>query len=336
VFENGYFRPDWITFEKSGVNGRSPFPRDPAAIIDLAEKAGDRVEPSRSLRRSQRLVLGDVAFHVAAWLGTPLFPRYRRFRRPHPLTEAAGWVLKAAQMPGRASRSRRRWQSVRASHRKMFFYPLQLDHDFQLLVDSDFQSLSEATAVVVASFAHHAPGDAVLVVKNHPRDNNLVNREREVQELAARFGVAERVVFLETGSNPDIFQRCAGMVTINSTMGTSALLHDVPVCVLGRAVYDIEGLTHRGHLDSFWTAPTAPDPAFFQAFRRAITHSAQIKGEFGATARTEKHFEDCLLKVHLTPFRPAGLNLARNISRPQAAPQLPADVSGAALRGSQG
>lgn len=340
AFENGYFRPDWITFEKSGVNGRSPFPRDPAAVLELAGKADDQVEPSHSLRRPQRLVLGDVAFHVISWLGTPLFPRYVRFRKPHPLAEAIGWVAKAAQRAGKVARSRRRWQSIRASRRKLFFYPLQLDHDFQLLVDSHFTSLSEATALVIASFARHAPGDAMLVVKNHPRDNNLVNREREIEGLASRFGIADRVVFIETGSNPDIFQRCAGMVTINSTMGTSALFHDVPVCVLGRAIYDIEGLTHRTGLDSFWTSPEAPDSEFFQAFRRAIIHEAQIKGEFGVTARGEKQFEDCVLKMHLTPFRPAGLNLARNIARPQSVEEMSAEFPGAApgavLRGSRG
>jgi capsular polysaccharide export protein len=335
VFENGYFRPDWITLEQGGVNGRSPFPRERSEILALAAAAGERVAPSRSLRRSRRLVLGDVAFHFASWLGSPFFPRYLRHRAPHPLAEAAGWVLKAAKLPGKLARSRERWQGLREGGRPLFFYPLQLDHDFQLTVDSDFTSLAEATRHILASFAAHAPSDAILLVKNHPRDNNLIDRERETCRLAGEHGIAERVVFLEAGSNPDIFRHCAGMVTINSTMGTSALFHQVPVCVLGRAVYDLEGLTHRGGLDSFWQAPTPPDPDYFQAFRRALIHAAQIQGEFGETAPGEGHFGECLLRIHLTPFRPAGLNLARTLARSEEAP-AGVDIHGPAAAGSTG
>ena len=336
VFENGYFRPDWITFELGGVNGRSPFPKDPGEIMELARKTAREVQPTRNLRRTRRLILGDVAFHIASWLGRPVFPRYERFRKPHPVFEAVGWVYKGLQRPGKKVRAQRNWQQVRSSGRKLFFYPLQLDHDFQLIVDSQFSSLSEATMQILDSFARHAPRDAMLVVKNHPRDNNLIDREKEVRRLADRFAIADRVVFLETGSNPDIFEHCCGMVTINSTMGTSALFHDVPVCVLGRAVYDIDGLTHRSGLDSFWTMPTPPDPTLFQAFRRAIIQSAQVQGEFGATGRNEQHFADCVLKVHMTQFRPAGLNLVRNIARTPSLEPFPPETHGVALRGFKG
>ncbi len=336
VFENGYFRPDWITFEKGGVNGRSPFPRDRDEIIEMAERSQEQVRPSRNLRRSQRLVLGDVAFHAVTWLGKPFFPRYSRFRSPHPWAEALGWTVKAAQRMGKIARARRNWQAIQALGRKVFFYPLQLDHDFQLSVDSDFTSLTQATTTILSSFAANAPRDAVLVVKNHPRDNNLIDREREVNRLAAEMGIANRVYFLETGSNPDIFHHCKGMVTINSTMGTSALFHDVPVCALGRAVYDVEGLTHQSGLDSFWTAPTQPDPEFFQQFRRAIIQTSQVQGEFGATNPEERHFADCVLKLHLTSFRPAGLNMVRDISPARTVGAYQPGAPDPALRGSKG
>ena len=336
VFENGYFRPDWITFEKGGVNGRSPFPRDPAQIIALAQESREQVKPSRNLRRPGRLVLGDVVFHIATWLGTPFFPRYTRFRSPHPCAEALGWIVKAAKRMGKVSRAQQNWQAIRAGGRRIFFYPLQLDHDFQLSVNSDFASLTEATTTILSSFAANAPKDAVLVVKNHPRDNNLIDREREVNRLSAEIGIADRVYFLETGSNPDIFQHCIGMVTINSTMGTSALFHEVPVCALGRAVYAIEGLTHQSGLDTFWTTPTQADPEFFRQFRHAIIQASQVQGEFGATHPDEQQFADCVVKLHMTSFRPAGLNMVRDISRAQAVGAHSPSAPDPALRGSKG
>ena len=33
VFEEGYIRPDWMTLERDGVNGYSPFDRDPELIL---------------------------------------------------------------------------------------------------------------------------------------------------------------------------------------------------------------------------------------------------------------------------------------------------------------
>jgi hypothetical protein len=80
--------------------------------------------------------------------------------------------------------------------------------------------------------------------------------------------------------------------------------------------------------------PTPPDPALFQAFRRAIIQSAQVQGEFGATGRHEQHFADCVLKVHMTQFRPAGLNLVRDIARtPASLEPFSPETPGVALRG---
>ncbi|OYU78090.1 MAG: hypothetical protein CFE32_03120 [Alphaproteobacteria bacterium PA3] len=51
--------------------------------------------------------------------------------------------------------------------------------------------------------------------------------------------------------------------------GTLALARGGPVVVLGKAVYDLPGLTFQDGLDRFWTEATAPDAATFAAFRRS-------------------------------------------------------------------
>ncbi len=60
------------------------------------------------------------------------------------------------------------------------------------------------------------------------------------------------------------------VVTVNSTVGTLALACGLPVIALGKAVYDIAGLTFQGELDEFWNTPTAPDADLFDAFRRVL------------------------------------------------------------------
>jgi capsular polysaccharide export protein len=309
VFENGYFRPDWITFERGGVNGRSSFPRTRAEIERIAAEIPDPGVEAKSLRFNRHLLLGDWTWHAFNFLGAPVFPHFRRHRPAHPLHELWGATRKVLQWYPRHLRSKARLKAVLDKNQAYFFFPLQLDQDFQLLVDSPFASISEATEHIIASFARHAPADCLLLVKNHPHDSNLVDRERDTARIARRHGVADRVVFLETGNNPLILDHARGLVTINSTMGTSGLWHSLPVCVLGSAIYDLKGLTHRGQLDDFWQAPPPPDMGFFRTFRRALIHATQARGEFGSGSSGEPTFQECLYRLVVTPYRTAGLSL---------------------------
>jgi hypothetical protein len=63
-------------------------------------------------------------------------------------------------------------------------------------------------------------------------------------------------------------------------VGLSALLHDVPVKVCGRAIYDIPGITYSGRLKSFWKeAPLhKPDPTVLQGFRAYLIEHTQLNG----------------------------------------------------------
>ena len=46
---------------------------------------------------------------------------------------------------------------------------------------------------------------------------------------------------LEDGIPNELLRNAAGVVTINSTIGITALYHGVPVKVLGNAVFDVPG-----------------------------------------------------------------------------------------------
>ncbi len=50
--------------------------------------------------------------------------------------------------------------------------------------------------------------------------------------------------------------------------------------MLGRAVYDIEGLTDRKPLNRFWNEPKAPDADLFLRFRYVMMERTQINGAF--------------------------------------------------------
>ncbi len=279
VFENGYLRPDWITLELGGVNGNSCFPRSRAELESLPVRTETR-DPELPRPSRLKTYWPDVKFHFANTLFAFLFPCYKRHRSALPFFELAGHCWKWLRWPLIKQTSANVLKRLWRERRPYYLFALQLEHDYQLIEHSPFSSMHEACERVIESFAHNAPEDSVLLVKNHPLDNHLKSRRRQVAELAERYGVADRVEYIETGPNPSILRRAIGMVSVNSTMGTSALFHNVPTCAMGRAVYDIDGLTHQLGLDAFWSNPTPPDQALYRHFRQALIRNCQIRGRF--------------------------------------------------------
>ena len=298
VFEEGYLRPDWVTLEQGGVNGRSSLPRDPTYYIDTAEalptapvvQAGI---PSSFGRRARE----DVAYNVLATLLWPLYPGYRSHRPWHAFVEYAGWIGRLA----RRGAARQRAQAViaqLADERPYFVFPLQLDCDYQIRVHSPYQGMLAAIEHVLGSFVAYASPADRLVVKAHPLDNGLRDWRIITQAVAARLGVSDRMLFLEEGDIDSLVRGSRGMVTVNSTSGTLALARGIPVVVLGQAIYDIPRVTHQGTLDAFWSSPQPPEEAVFAALRRVLVHRSMIRGGFfseeglallvtGAAARIE-------------------------------------------------
>ena len=304
VFEHGYLRPTWITMEQGGVNGRSGFPSKLPEIYKLADKAlqTHTEYAGNSKARSKWLYFGDTVYHMINFVTRFIFPRYKRFRNVKTLSEGRGWILRFFQRPGKKKRSKKAFDQLVASHSPFFFFPLQLEQDYQLTVDSPFETMGQAMEKVFASFAKHAPVDAKLLVKNHPLDNNVINREAQTRQLAEKYNIGNRVVFIETGHNPTILTMTDGMVTINSTMGTSALFHQTPMCVLGDAVYKIDKLVHQHGLDTFWNTPQRPDKEVSEAFQQALKGFCQIQGHFGERNLDAGVFEHCVARMLATDF----------------------------------
>ena len=147
-------------------------------------------------------------------------------------------------------------------------------------VHSPFRATHLAIDFVLGSFARHAPPDARLVVKLHPMDSGLVDWSGMVGHVAAEHMVAERVTVLDGGELPKLLERCHAVVTVNSTVGGQALANGLPVIALGKAVYDMPGLTYQGDLDHFWTDAEPPDVDLFDAFRRVLAARCMIPGSF--------------------------------------------------------
>jgi capsular polysaccharide export protein len=279
VFEEGYIRPDWVTLERGGVNGHSALPRSAGYYCEAALHL-PRPHPLPQVPASFGQRARDaIGYYGASALLTRRFPLYRSHRPQGHLAEAAGWLWRAAAHAGARRRSR---AVLRALCAPYFIVPLQLDSDYQLRLHSPFGGMMPAIAAILASFAAHGSTDSLLLFKGHPLDNGLQPWRRRVAGAAAAYRLSERVRFVECGDIAALVAHARGVVTVNSTTGTLALAAGVPVKVLGRAVYDVPGITHQGTLDQFWQAPDRPQWELFDAFRRVVAHHCLLRGGFSS------------------------------------------------------
>jgi capsular polysaccharide export protein len=278
VVEEGYMRPDWITFEQGGVNGYSSLPKDPGWYREQATALPEWERPPKVPGSFRRRACEDVIYNLASTAALWRFPHYRTHRPYHQAIEYAGWVRRLALM--RRLERQAAAAIERLTGEPIYFFPLQLDCDYQMRVHSPFRATHLAIDHVLGSFARHAPPTSRLVVKLHPMDSGLVDWAGMVGHVAAEHMVAERVTVLDGGELPKVLARVHSVVTVNSTVGGEALSKGLPVIALGKAVYDMPGLTYQGGLDQFWTEARPPDSDLFDAFRRVLAARCMIPGSF--------------------------------------------------------
>lgn len=275
VLENGYFRPDWITIERNGVNGSSGLPRFPQGYPAPAPVLREPTPVGKILPHH---VVNISAYHVAQALGAGLFPRYVNYYTASPLMQCLGHVRRYLRL---AFRSRRDCDTDVIAGRGPFFLAcLQREGDAQLLRYSRYADNTAFLAAVISSFARQARPQDRLVVKNHPLDPGLVDLEAVTRRLAAERGVEDRVDFIDGGNLAQLCRASRGMIVNNSSAALSALGFHTPVKVLGDAFFDFAGLTDQKPLDEFWRAPQAPDRDLFTRFRAHVIARSQVNGNF--------------------------------------------------------
>lgn len=295
VFEEGYFRPHWVTLERGGVNAHSALPKEPDWYREVGQRLAPAPEPQPFRSPFWNRAAHDVAYHLCGAFNPVCYPRYRTHAPYGAAREYGAYVRRALKLRLRGRADAAAVARVAAGSRPYYLFPLQLDGDAQIQHHSPFRSMRQVAALVLASFAAFAPAGSLLVVKNHPLDPGVARHESGVRDLARMFGVEDRVVYLEKGHLPSLLARAAGVVTVNSTVGAAALEQGAPTIALSSAVYNLAGLTFQGPLDEFWGAAEPPDPAFFRQFKAAVVHATQINGGFyceGGIALALRHAAD--------------------------------------------
>lgn len=280
VFEEGYVRPDYITFERSGANGNSLIPRNPIFYLNTPMPPAERPLPVGN--PFWIAALWAVMYYMASILLKPFFPYYRHHRA---LTwmECFPWLRSGWRKKYYALKECGMNAKLRGELGGRFFLvPLQVHNDAQLHIHSRFGSIVQFIDEVMKSFANHAPRNTVLVIKHHPLDRGYCDYTRFIEGRARLLGLEKRCYYIHDLHLPTLLRLARGVVVVNSTTGLSALFHGAPLKVCGSAIYDMKGLTFRGPLADFWrnAQDAKPDRRLFERFHGYVIRHTQLNGSF--------------------------------------------------------
>ncbi|QEY25641.1 capsule biosynthesis protein [Neisseria zalophi] len=284
AFEEGYFRPFYITLEKSGVNAFSPLPRCATFFQKQLSSLPQTVYQEPPVIKGGFVPMAKCAmrYYWAANRRSKSYPHYIHHRMMDIPVYIRSWALSGIKRLLYVLKDYKFARAVKnGRYGKFYILPLQVFNDSQVRVHSDFSSVRSFLLHVLTSFATHAPEDTNLIVKHHPMDRGFTNYRKDIQQLIKKHPeLKKRIFYVHDTSLPTLLRHGIGMVTLNSTSGLSALIHNMPVKVLGRCSYDIAGITYQNSLAQFWKQPTPPNPELFHAYRMYHLNVTQIHGNF--------------------------------------------------------
>lgn len=285
IFEEGYIRPDFIAIEANGVNNYSTLPRK-REFYDTLEYSQDIECNNKNIKHFGStygiMALYAIVYYFMASFFRYRYPHYEHHRHLSFFLEGFYGVRNflRKQFYRVIERGLNNLFSSRYS-KQYYFVPLQTYDDFQVSRHSNYKNIEEFIFEVLLSFSKFAPKDKYLVIKHHPMDRGKKNYKSFIEKHSQEFGCKDRVKVVYDLHLPTLLNNTIATVTINSTVGISALLHNSPTKCMGRALYDIEGLTSKDiSLNNFWENYTEVDSKLFQKFRCHLIQHTQINGTF--------------------------------------------------------
>ena len=282
VFEEGYMRPYWVTYERDGSNGHSKLMR---MSVDDMRHALENSDMDTALPPAS---WGDMRQHI--WYGALyhgavlLFNRgYREFRAHRALSvrqEFGLYLKRLVLMPYQAIERRIATWRIRHGGFPYHLALLQLEHDASFQAHSPFETMSDFLRTVIEGFAEGAPKHHHLVVKAHPLEDGRVPVRRELLRLAREHGLSSRVHFVRGGKLAQLLDEARTAVTVNSTAAQQVLWRGIPLKTFGEAVYAKPEFVSTKPLRDFFSLAERPDRRAYGDYRRYLLETSQIAGGF--------------------------------------------------------
>ena len=282
VFEEGYLRPYWVTYERDGSNGNSALMgMSVAEMRRRLEDAGQPIPEAPAHWGDMRQhVFYGAAYH---WFVMVQGRRYRNFRPHREITVFQEFRLhfrKAVLMPFHWVERMAATAVIRRGGFPYHLVLLQLEHDANFRAHSPFSGTKEFLDTVMRGFARGAPAHHRLVIKAHPLEDGRVNMQRTIGQLAALHGITGRVHFLRGGKLAALLDGARSAVTVNSTAAQQALWRGLPLKAFGAAVYSKPEFVSDQPMDEFFANPRPPDAEAYRSYRLFLLETSQLPGGF--------------------------------------------------------
>ncbi|MEL7464376.1 MAG: capsule biosynthesis protein CapA [Pseudomonadota bacterium] len=282
VFEEGYLRPYWVTYERGGANGHSRLMDFSAADMAAAARNADLdlEEAPPIWGAAWRHAFYGFRHHADVLFRNGDYPDHTPHRPTSLSRELALYLHRLLVLPLLVPERRRRERRLLKSGLTYHLVLLQLAVDASMRMHSDFGSVAEFVDRCLEAFAKGAPSDHRIVFKTHPFEDGRERLEAHAKRKAAALGVGDRLIFLQGGKLGALLDRARSAVTINSTAGQQALWRGLPLSVNGAAVYDKPEFACGQDLAAFFEAPRAPDPGLYREYRQFLLMTSQLRGGF--------------------------------------------------------
>jgi len=300
VFEEGYMRPYWVTYERGGSNGHSRLMQMSIAQMQDALRQSDMEAPLPPAH------WGDMRHHIfygALYHWFVMFRNgdYRNFRPHRSLAVAQEfrlYVKRLLTLPLTALDRIVATQRIRLGGFPYHLALLQLEHDSSFQMHSPFSTMTDFLGLVIEGFAKGAPGHHHLVFKAHPLEDGRVPVRRAIRDFAKAHGVSDRVHFVRGGKLAQLLNDARTAVTVNSTAAQQVLWRGIPLKVFGDAVYAKPEFVSDQPLAEFFATPARPDNRAYKDYRRYLLETSQLPGGFySARGRRQllRHVVDMML-----------------------------------------
>ncbi|WP_410217970.1 capsule biosynthesis protein [Paracoccus sp. (in: a-proteobacteria)] len=285
VFEEGYLRPYWISYERQGSNGNSILMQIPLAQMRavLRQQINEVRRPPAHWGDMRHHKFYGAFYHFLILVANGRYRAYRGHRSISVVQEfrlnLRRLILSPLYNLGRAIQ----WRRLRLSGWPYNLVLMQLEHDSNFLGHSPFTRNAQFIRLAVEAFARAAPRHHHMIFKAHPLEDGRAGNRDAIRNAAQAYGVSERVHYIRGGKLAEIMSHARAVVTVNSTAAQQALWRGIPVKTLGRAIYEKPGLVSEQSLDDFLADPEPPDPQAYRVFRDYLLQTSQIPGGFYAS-----------------------------------------------------
>lgn len=303
VFEEGYLRPYWVTYERNGTNGNS-------ALMDMSLDDMRRALEKCDLELPDPPAhWGDMRHHIFYgaiyhFCVMALNGQYRNFQPHRDLSvgqEFRLYLKRLWAMPLTSLERRIASWRIRNGGFPYHLVLLQLAHDSSFRAHGPFDSQAQFLETVFESFARGAPRHHHLVIKAHPLEDGRMPLRGIIRKLTAAYGLQGRVHFVRGGKLALLLNHARSAVTVNSTAAQQVLWRGMPLKAFGRAVFEKPEFVSTQPLEQFFSAPSRPDARAYRRYRHFLLETSQVPGGYYSLRgrrQLMRHVVDMMLAAH--------------------------------------